>query len=58
MGRLAALQRPGIPLFSPALPLDGMPAAAVDRCALYAGETARRLHDVLPAAEAVERLAP
>jgi len=58
MGRLAALQRPELPLFSPALPLAGMPAASVDRCALYAGESARRLHDVIPAAEAVERLAP
>lgn len=58
MGRLAALQRAALPFFSPALPLAGMPAASVDRCALYAGETARRLHDVIPAARAVERLAP
>jgi hypothetical protein len=58
MGRLAALQRPHLPFFSPALPLAGMPSAAVDRCALYAGETARRLHDVVPAARAVELLAP
>ncbi|HXE43786.1 MAG TPA: nitronate monooxygenase [Conexibacter sp.] len=58
MGRLAALQRPAVPWFSPALPLAGMPAESVDRCALYAGETARRLHDVIPAAEAVGRLAP
>ncbi len=58
MGRLAALQRPRLPFFSPALPLAGMPSGAVDRCALYAGETARRLHDVIPAAQAVERLAP
>ncbi|HEX4806637.1 MAG TPA: nitronate monooxygenase, partial [Conexibacter sp.] len=58
MGRLAALQRVQVPLFSPALPLDAMPAASVDRCALYAGETAARLHDVIPAAQAVERLAP
>jgi hypothetical protein len=35
-----------------------MPADAVDRCALYAGETVARLHDVVPAALAVERLAP
>ena len=57
MGRLAALQRTAVPLFSPALPLAGMPDDAVDRCALYAGETARRIHDVIPAAQAVERLA-
>ncbi len=58
MGRLAALQRTALPLFSPALPLASMPVASVDRCALYAGETAARLHDVVPAAQAVERLAP
>lgn len=58
MGRLAALQRPALPFFSPALPLAGMPDASVDRCALYAGETARRIHDVIPTAQAVERLAP
>lgn len=54
---LAALQRPWLPFFSPALPLGGMPDASVDRAALYAGETIHRLHDVVPAAEAVARLA-
>jgi nitronate monooxygenase len=58
MGRLVALQRRGLPLFSPALPLEGMSPSAVDCCALYAGETASRLHDVLPAARAVELLTP
>lgn len=58
MGRLMALQRPGLPFFSPALPLAGMSPDTVDRSALYAGETVRRLHDVIPAAEAVARLAP
>jgi len=57
MGRLTAFQRVALPLFSPALPLAGMPDDAVDCCALYAGETARRIRDVIPAAEAVERLA-
>lgn len=57
MGRLAALQRPHLPIFTPALPLVGMPAETVDRCALYAGETALRLNDIIPAAEAVRRLA-
>jgi nitronate monooxygenase len=57
MGRLAALQRPYLPIFTPALPLVGMPAETVDRCALYAGETALRLDDVIPAADAVRRLA-
>lgn len=55
---LAAAQRLRVPLFSPALPLAGMPDESVDRCALYAGETCRRITDVLPAAEAVARLTP
>ena len=54
---LAALQRPGLPLFSPALPLAGMRERALDSTALYAGETVRRMSDVIPAAEAVSRLA-
>jgi hypothetical protein len=58
MGRLVALQRPGLPFFTPALPLAGMPENTVDRAALYAGETTRRLHDVIPAAQAVARLTP
>jgi NAD(P)H-dependent flavin oxidoreductase YrpB (nitropropane dioxygenase family) len=58
MGRLAALQRPGLPFFSPALPLRGMPVGLVDCCALYAGETVARLGDVITAVEALERLAP
>ncbi len=58
MGALARVQRVGLPFFSPALPLAGMAADSVDRCALYAGDTVRRLHDVIPAALALERLAP
>ncbi len=58
MGRFVALQRPGLPFFSPALPLKGMSPDTVERSALYAGETVSRLHDVIPAAEAVARLAP
>lgn len=58
LGGLAGLQRAGLPLFSPALPLAGMPDEAVDRCALYAGESALRIDDVVPAAEAVARLTP
>ncbi len=58
MGRLVALQRPGMPFFSPALPLAGMSSDTVDRTALYAGETASRLHDIVSAAQAVERLTP
>lgn len=53
-----AVQRVRLPLFSPALPVIGMTDAAVDRSALYAGESLHRIHDVIPAAEAVARLAP
>jgi NAD(P)H-dependent flavin oxidoreductase YrpB (nitropropane dioxygenase family) len=56
MGALAVRQRPGIPLFSPALPVAGMPDRTVDSTALYAGETVGRLHDVIPAAQAVDEL--
>lgn len=58
LGKIASLQRPAVPLYTPALPLAGMGAAAVDRCALYAGETLHRLSDIIPAADAVARLAP
>jgi NAD(P)H-dependent flavin oxidoreductase YrpB (nitropropane dioxygenase family) len=53
---LSSAQRAGVPLFGPALPLVGMPDSLVDRTALYAGETARRIHDIVPASEAVARL--
>lgn len=58
MGRLMALQRPGLPFFTPALPLMGMSPDTVERSALYAGESARRLHDIVTAEQAVARLAP
>jgi NAD(P)H-dependent flavin oxidoreductase YrpB (nitropropane dioxygenase family) len=57
-GALIGLQRPALPLFSPGLPLRGMPDHAVDRCALYAGETIHRIDDIVPAAAAVARLTP
>jgi NAD(P)H-dependent flavin oxidoreductase YrpB (nitropropane dioxygenase family) len=56
LGALAALQRPAVPLFTPALPLAGMPERVVRSSALYAGETVARLRDVIPAARAVEQL--
>jgi nitronate monooxygenase len=58
MGKLMASQRLGLPLFTPALPLAGMPADTLERSALYAGQSARRLHDLIPAAQALSRLAP
>ena len=53
---MASAQRVGVPLFGPSLPLAGMPDAVVERTALYAGETVRKIDDVVPAAEAVARL--
>jgi nitronate monooxygenase len=58
LGKLVVHQRPGLPVFTPALPLAGMPEHTIDSTALYAGETVRRLHDVIPAEEAVARLTP
>jgi nitronate monooxygenase len=55
---LIRLQRPGIPLLSPGLPLRGMPEGYLDRCALYAGETLHRIGGIVPAAEAVAALTP
>jgi NAD(P)H-dependent flavin oxidoreductase YrpB (nitropropane dioxygenase family) len=53
---MASMQRAGMPLFGPALPLAGMPDETVDRTALYAGETALRTNDIVSASEAVALL--
>jgi nitronate monooxygenase len=58
LGVVAVRQRSQVPLFTPALPLAGMPADTVESTALYAGETVRRLHDIIPAAHAVAQLSP
>lgn len=55
---LTARQRVTVPLFSPGLPLAGMPADSVDSSALYAGESLHRIDAVVPAAEAVAQLVP
>lgn len=52
------LQRPSLPFFTPAAPAKGMPEHWVDRSALYAGDTVRRIHSVVSAAEAVALLTP
>jgi NAD(P)H-dependent flavin oxidoreductase YrpB (nitropropane dioxygenase family) len=54
---LARVQRRAVPLFSPFSPVAGMDAGLVEVTALYAGESARRVRRVLPAAEAVRMLA-
>lgn len=57
LGTIISLQYTALPFFTPALPLAGMSAGLVDRSALYAGETIHRIHDIIPAAEAVKQLA-
>jgi nitronate monooxygenase len=56
-GRVAAAQRPGVPLFGPAPPLDDGPEALIDSGPLYAGETVARIDDVRPAGAIVRELA-
>ena len=53
---LAARQRVPLPLYGPSLPVVGMPEDAVERTALYAGETVAKISDVVSASEAVDRL--
>ena len=52
------MQRAGLPLFSPAALLRGEDDRALEWTPLYAGAGVARLHDVVPAAEAVRRLTP
>jgi nitronate monooxygenase len=52
------MQTPGPPMFSPIAPTIGMPESAVDRTALYAGETVLRMTSVISARQAVTDLAP
>jgi NAD(P)H-dependent flavin oxidoreductase YrpB (nitropropane dioxygenase family) len=56
--RLAAAQRPGGRLLTPAPPTDDGPASLVEAGPLYAGETVARIHDVRAAAELVAALTP
>lgn len=55
---LIRLQSPAMPIFTPLAPLPGMPDSSVECGALYAGETALRISDVIPAAQAVKELTP
>jgi len=56
--RLAATQRPGSPLLSPAPALAGWPDRLLETTPLYAGETVARINDVRPAADVVRDLTP
>jgi nitronate monooxygenase len=55
--RLAEAQRPGLPLYSPASPVEGAPDSQVDAAPLYAGECVARINDLRPAAELTRELA-
>lgn len=57
-GALIRLQSPAVPMFTPLAPLDGMPNSSVDCGALYAGETALRINEIISARQAVEALTP
>jgi nitronate monooxygenase len=57
-GRVTRLQRAGVPLFSPAAMLRGDNGRLVEVTPLYAGTAVGRVHEILPAAEAVRRLSP
>ncbi len=58
LGKLVVRQHPGLPLFTPGAPAGRNAKAHRLSAALYAGETVRRLHDVICAEEAVARLTP
>jgi NAD(P)H-dependent flavin oxidoreductase YrpB (nitropropane dioxygenase family) len=55
--RMAATQRPGLPIYGPAAALAGGPDNLLDAGPLYAGESVARINDVRPAAELVRELA-
>jgi NAD(P)H-dependent flavin oxidoreductase YrpB (nitropropane dioxygenase family) len=58
-GRLAAAQRPALPLFSPSPPVDDAPLGRLLAAgALYAGESVARIGELRPAAELVSELTP
>ena len=57
-GSLIRVQSPGLPLFTPLAPLKGMPDSSVNAGALYAGDTALRIDELIPAQQAVNDLAP
>jgi nitronate monooxygenase len=56
--RVAATQRPGLPLLAPAAATAGSGENLVEAGPLYAGESVARIDDIRPAAELVRALAP
>jgi hypothetical protein len=54
---MAALQRPGVPLFSPAGAVADGSRNLIEAGPLYAGESVTRIADIRPAATLVRELA-
>jgi nitronate monooxygenase len=57
-GALIRVQSPALPVFTPLAPLRGMPNSSVDSGALYAGNTALRITEIVSPQQAVMDLAP
>jgi nitronate monooxygenase len=57
-GSLIRVQSPRLPLFTPLAPLKDMPEYSVNTAALYAGDTALRIGELISAQQAVNDLAP
>ncbi len=57
-GALIRVQSSRLPVFTPLAPLNGMPDSSVDHAALYAGDTALRINEIISARQAVNDLAP
>jgi len=57
-GSLIRVQSSRLPLFTPLAPLKGMPDSSVNTAALYAGDTALRIGELVSARQAVNDLAP
>jgi nitronate monooxygenase len=54
---MASAQRPAVPLYGPASPLEEAPDRAVEAAPLYAGESMKRIDDIRPAAQLTRELA-
>lgn len=57
-GALMRLQSPALPFFTPLAPVAGVPDSWLDSAALYAGDTALRIDELIPAEQAVADLTP
>ena len=58
VGSVLRMQTRALPMFSPIAPTVDMPDSAIERTALYAGETVLRMTSVISAQKAVTDLTP